>query len=151
MIQPLRTTHRISFVALAFALPLLLAAAVASRKPIPETRLAHTTPAAGQRIGEFRFLLDGKRASLSFDRLTGSATDRYEVHAESGEVSLPEILLYWSPSEPTDAILADAVLIGPIRVDRPLSVPQKYISSGSLLLFDAPHRRVLAHSPMGTR
>lgn len=149
MIQPLRTTHRISFMALAIALPLLLAAAVVSRKPISESGLAHTTPTAGQQIGEFRFLIDGKRISLSFNRLTGGSTDRYALHAESGEVSLPETLLYWSPSGATDAIPADATLIGPIKVDRPITVPQEYVSSGSLLLFDAPHRRVVAHSPMG--
>ncbi len=151
MIQSLRTAHRRSFMAMAMVLPLLLAAAVVSRKPIPAPAFAHQTWTSGQRIGEFRFLLNGQRASISLIRLAGNSRDRCVLHAESGEIPLPETLLYWSPFETTDAVPAGATLIGPITILSPLAIPEKYTSSGSLLLYDAPHKLVLAHLPVGNR
>ena len=149
MIQPLRTAHRITFVALACSLPLLLAAAITVRKPIAVPVLVRASSPSDKSIADFRFLSNRQRISLSLTRLSGDSRDQYVLRAESGEVSLPETLLYWAPSEATDAVPTGAVLIESIKLGSPLPITEKYTTSGVLLLYDAPHKRILAQSPLG--
>jgi len=151
MIQPLRAAHRLTFAALVFALPFLFAVAVASRKPIPTPNLAHSMPTTGQTVGEFRFLLNGHRTALSLIHVAGERRDRYVLHWELGEGSLPEALLYWTPSSATETVPANSSLIGSVAIDLPFTLSESFASSGVLVLYDAPHNRILSQLPLGKR
>lgn len=151
MIQPLRTVHRATFIVLALALPILLAAAIASRKPPRVAELAQKQKAATETVGEFRFLFNGERVSLSLNHFTAKPGGRYTLRSELAQTSLPETLLFWTSSGAKDAIPFDAALIGPIVIDRPFTMAENYASSGSLLLYDAPHKRILAQVSLEQR
>lgn len=144
MIGPLRTAHRATFIVLALSLPILLAGAIASRKPTRAAELAPKQMAATETLGEFRFLFNGERVSLSLNHFTAEPGGRYTLRSELAQTSLPETLLFWTSAAAKDAVPFDAALIGPIVIDRPFTMAQNYASSGSLLLYDAPHKRILA-------
>jgi len=135
------------FTVLAVALPILFTAAIVSRKAVPT---AAKSTAAAENVAEFRFVFNGDRVSLSLDHFVAEPHDRYVLRS-AGAVSLPETLLYWTPSEAKDAVPAGASLVGAVVVDRPFTIPEKYTLSGSLLIYDAPHSKLLAQSSLGQR
>ena len=124
MTRPLRRAHQSIWLALAAALPTLLAAGLALRSP----------QATEERI---------------MDRITFRLPNGTEMVADSRElwgnaVDAPDPLVYWSKT--SDKSLAGAQLAGSLPRGRQaaLSLPA---SGGYLLLYSLAHREVLASAP----
>jgi hypothetical protein len=124
MTRPLRRAHRSIWLALAAALPTLLAAGLALRPPqAPEERI--------------------------MDRITFRLPDGTEMVADSRElwgsaVDAPDPLVYWSQTP--DKSLAGAQLAGSLPQGRQaVLLLQK--SGGYLLLYSLAHGEVLASAP----
>ena len=155
MIQPLRTAHRTIFLLLGIGLPVLFVAAIRSR--VPEQHLPGFGPVdslSAKPVAEFRLQSDDAvgRISLALIQVGEGGLRRYLLHAESGPFASPELLLYWSPTASnTKEIPADAELIGPARLDREFELAANQLRTGSLLLYDTPHKKVLAQLALEQR
>ena len=124
MIAELRRRHSRLWLALAFALPALFAAAMAARRapvqgPLPPDRGA-LAPADEREVGELASLAAPLAARVT---ITHAGTpDRLTLRVEPrGNVGDPDLLAYWSASEPVgEGVPATAVLLGAVGARRPL-------------------------------
>jgi hypothetical protein len=124
MTRPLRRAHRCIWLALAAALPSLLAAGLALRP----------AQVADERV---------------MDRITVRLPNGTEMVADSRElwgnaVDAPDPLIYWSDSATKS--IAGAHLAGTLQQGRRAAIPVPS-SGGYLLLYSLAHREVLASAP----
>ena len=145
MIQPLRTVHRHVFVALAFALPMVIVAGIVARRPRP--------PSGGPAVqlpGSARLVNSG-----TVWPKPGMLTEFYRDSRRSGEIDVvlipaeelnePDLLLYWSVDPPAgDSIPVGARLLGHFIIGKPFVLPLSVDRSGYLVLFSLPHQTVFA-------
>jgi hypothetical protein len=144
MIQPLRAVHRRTFVALAFALPMIMVVGLGSRHPRPGPEaLAVQVPASAHLVG-------------SSDRLWQRHAIRTELYADSAdpqnlyvvlqpvqEWNEPDLLLYWASSAPQgDAPAAAAQLVGAYTAGKAFLLPSHEKRAGHLVLFSPAHQAV---------
>ena len=143
MIQPLRTVHRHGFVALAFALPMVIVAGIAARRPRP--------PSGGPAVQ-----LPGSAHLVNSGTLwpkQAIRTEFYSYSSRPGEIDVvlipaeelnePDLLLYWSVDPPSgDFIPAGARLLGHFIAGKPFVLPLSVDRSGYLFLFSLPHQTV---------
>lgn len=149
MIQPLRTMHRRVFVALALALPAILAVGLGARHP--HQRLS--APAAQ--------LPNSARLLRKSDRLWQKHAMQSELYSDSehpGDIYLvlnpvaldtaqetiePDLLLYWSAEQPQgDSVPDHARLLGPFIAGKVFNLPMSLGRAGYLVLFSLPHHTV---------
>lgn len=144
MIQSLRTVHRRAFVALAFVLPVVLVAGLASRHP----RLSFGSPPV--QLPSSAHLV---RTSGTLWPKHAVRTDFYSDSSRPGEIdvvlipteelSKPDLLLYWLVEPPSrDSLSANARLICPFSAGKPFVLPLNADRSGYLVLFSLPHQAV---------
>lgn len=124
MTRPLRSAHRSIWLALAAALPTLLAAGLALRPP---------------QVTEERIM----------DRITLRLPNGTEMVADSRElwgnaVDAPDPLIYWA--ETGTQSISEARLAGSLQQGRRSAIPVPS-SGGYLLLYSLSHREVLASAP----
>jgi hypothetical protein len=150
MIQPLRAAHRSAFLILGISLPVFFVVAIASRNA---NSLAQVTvpneSAVVQTIGNLYFYTGDERVSLQLNRTgAGSESHKYVLN-QTVPFPAPELLLYWSPSEASSSPPSDAILIGQFAPRREFSLPTNHDEGGYLLVYDAPHKRLLTTFPLG--
>jgi hypothetical protein len=142
MIQPLRTTHRRAFFALAVVLPVVLAAGLGARRPRSSIQTA-LLPDSAQLV----------RKSGNLWLKHAIQTEFYEVSNHPGEISVvmrstveltePDLLLYWSSELPGGNVLpAHSRLLGPFIGGEPFTLPLGVDRTGYLVLFSLPHQTV---------
>jgi hypothetical protein len=145
MIQPLRTAHRRAFVAIAFVLPVVLAAGLGARH-----RQSRSSVQAA-RLPDSAHLV---RRSTDLWSKQAMLTEFYDDANHPGEISVivrpaveltePDLLLYWSSELPPENMLsANARLLGPFVEGRPFTLPLDVDGTGYLVLFSLPHQTVL--------
>jgi hypothetical protein len=143
MIQPLRTVHRRTFIALAGVLPVILGIALKARPRVVSARIdtlptqqAHarlnqTTAAWGKQTFSTEFYSDVKNSGVRFTLMP--LRDLHE----------PDLLLYWSAQSDTSSPdLTGAHLLGPIRQAKSYSLPTG-TQRGSLILYSLAHREIV--------
>jgi hypothetical protein len=146
MIQPLRTAHRWIFLGLGVLLPILLAAAVVLRPPAKTVSSEQFGADGAKVVGAFSFKLNGTEVSASLIEDSVSSDIKYLLRPTRGQFAAPELLLYWSSSgQVSSATLpADSQFITAIRLGNTFAIPQEDLRSGTLLLYDQPHKKILA-------
>ena len=144
MIQPLRTVHRLAFVALAFVLPVVIVAGLAVRRP----RLASGSspvrlPASAQLLRDSGTLWPKHVMRTEFYTDSSHPGDIEVLLVPAEELNEPDLLLYWSMEPPSgDPLPAGARLMGPFITGKPFALPLSVRGSGYLVLFSLPHQTV---------
>jgi hypothetical protein len=144
MIQPLRTVHRLAFVALACVLPAVIVAGLAARHP----RLSSGPPLV--KMPSSAHLV---RTSGTLWRKHAMRTEFYSDSTRPGEIEVvlipneefnePDSLLYWSVDPPSgDSLPAGTRLVGPFIAGKPFVLPVSVTGSGYLVLFSLAHQTV---------
>jgi hypothetical protein len=148
MIRPLRQRHRRVFIVLGIFLPVALAIGITARKPMPVTTESPKTMAGAERFGEPVW----QRMDL-FEKAPVEAVllrDPKEMTRLGIKLSplkdfvKPDLLVYWIATGPksTDALPADAVLLGKLRAN--LSLPASAVKTGgSLVLYGVADAEVV--------
>ncbi len=156
MIRPLRSTHRWLFVGLAVALPVALAAGLSSRAP-KATRAAPVRainpPSPDSITTGIGITYLGTRFTAKIG--TGPEGTRFLVVDKTFDSVDPDLHLYWTPNEVTDALPgAGSYLIGTFS-ERPVEVfalPDGVEpNSGHLVLFSLAGGRVVDSAPFTVR
>jgi hypothetical protein len=148
MIQPLRTTHRRAFSALALVLPAILLVGLGARHP--HQRLSVPAPQLPNSAHLFR----------QSDTLWQKHTIQSEFYSDSNhpgdmfvvlnpvalhpqEAIEPDLLLYWSAEQPQgDSVPAHARLLGVFIAGKVFTLPMGLGRTGYLVLFSLPHNTV---------
>jgi len=150
MIQPLRTEHRLAFLALAFALPVVIVVGLAARRP----RLASGAPpvqlpASARLIGKSETLWPKHAMRTEFYTDSDRPGEIEVLLIGAEELNQPDLLLYWSVDLPSgDSLPAGARLVGPLVSERRLVVPLSVSGSGYLVLFSLPRQTVFDTAKM---
>lgn len=142
MIAPLRRRHRTLFAVLTLTVPVVCALAIRNRpqslEASPDLRPAIIPQASDN--------------TQSFNVLAGVAT---RVHGDPGTAWLeiepaeplrqPDVLAYFSISEPTDSLPVDAHLLGAVSHQQPRSfaLPTPASEGGHLILYSLAHQSVV--------
>ena len=144
MIQPLRTEHRLAFLALAFALPVVIVVGLAARRP----RLASGAPpvqlpASARLIGKSETLWPKHAMRTEFYTDSDRPGEIEVLLIGAEELNQPDLLLYWSVDPPSgDSLPAAARLMGPFITEKPFALPPSLSGSGYFVLFSLAHQTV---------
>jgi hypothetical protein len=139
MIQPLRTAHRRVFLALAFALPIVLLIGLGARRQLS------SNPA--ELSASFHLV----KSRADFWKKHGLQTAFYinsdsppQIYLSITELELPEpdLLLYWSHEDGANSLSAGAQLLGAIAPGRPFPLDSS-LKSGYLVLYSLAHQQVV--------
>ena len=150
MIGPLRIAHRRTFQVLAIGLPILLAVSVLARHSRPIVALEYSPGSEFRQLSVSPGNFHSHKLQLrSFAK--GESTDRYLLVEPGADFAEPDVLVYWTTSEPRDQTLpSDAHLIGGIGSQFPSRLPDLVEANhqGYLVLFSSAHFRVVDWTPL---
>jgi len=143
MIQPLRTAHRRVFVTLAFLLPAVLLLGLGARRPRVVADAAGQMPSSLHLMNRSDNLWQKHAIATEFYNDPAHAKDVYVVLREQQESNEPDLLLYWSASEPNANVLpADARQIGGFANGKAFLLAVDEWQRGYLILFSLAHQTV---------
>jgi len=101
MIQPLRTLHRRTFVALAFVLPMVIVTGLASRHPrLPSGSAPVQLPGSAHLVRESGTLWPKHAMRTEFYGDSSHPGEIDIVLIPAKELNEPDLLLYWSAGRP---------------------------------------------------
>jgi hypothetical protein len=145
MIQPLRTVHRRTFLALAFILPAILVAGLRARLPHvrPAFRVSDL-PAGAYMVRESGGLWRKHAMQSMFYSMPDRPQDIYVALRPTQELNQPDLLLYWMTREPLgNALPRDAQLVGEYAAGKAFLLPMDEKRTGYLVLFSLAHQLVV--------
>lgn len=144
MIQPLRTTHRRAFVALALILPTVLLAGIEARHRGTSLREpAPQLPTNAYLVRESHGLWTQHSIDTKFYASSCSPKDIYIVLRPTQALNEPDLLLYWSTSVPQgNSLPSESLLIGPYTADEAFALPLDKERADNLILFSLAHQTV---------
>jgi hypothetical protein len=144
MIQSLRAAHRRTFVALAFALPVILVVGLWSRHPRPGARvLAVQVPASAHPVGSSDRLWQKHAIPTELYADSADPQNIYVVLKPVPELNEPDLLLYWASSAPQgNALAADVQFVGAYSAGKAFLLPLHEKRAGHLVLFSPAHQAV---------
>lgn len=142
MIAPLRRRHRWMITLLAITVPALVVLAVSQRPDRDLQRVSSQAVPAG--------LPTQQQISNLFSQPPTSGRlwqegDQAVLHVQTEEAPrLPDLLLYWTSSEPGASLPSDAVLLAPLPTqgDRVMPLPRA-TAGGHLLLYSLAHQELV--------
>jgi hypothetical protein len=144
MIQPLRAVHRRAFVAMAVVLPAILMIGLGARRP-RLAPIAHTTdaPVTAHVVRDSNNLWQKHAIQSKFYSTSDHPQDIIVVLQTAQELNEPDLLLYWSASEPQgNALPGDGELVGAFTNGKAYLLPLDERRSGYLILFSSAHQTV---------
>jgi len=150
MIQPLRSAHRHAFIALAVLLPAVIVLGLYSRPPQASRGSGWTEiPDSARPCTPSPPIWRTHSIQTEFYCAPAGADGIYVVLTPAEALQEPDLLLYWSASEPSgERLPPDARLAGPLITGRAISLPQTPSQKGYLLLFSLPNGRVMDVAPV---
>jgi hypothetical protein len=145
MIQPLRAVHGRTFVALAFALPVILVVGLGSRHPRPGPKvLAVQAPASARLVGSSDRLWQKHAILTELYADSPGPQNIYVVLKPVRELNEPDLMLYWVIDAPQGNVLpGDARLVGAFTTGKAFLLPLNEVGAGHLVLFSSAHKVVL--------
>lgn len=148
MIQPLRSAHRRTSMALALILPAVLVVGLMARRPLPHPYSKTHNSEARQSIGRSDHLWSRHRIHSVFLRNASGPATVQVVLEPLDDFSAPDLLVYWSPALPvSDQLATNAVLLGAFENGRPLLL-QESNTKGFLILYSLAHHTIVDTSPL---
>ncbi|MGA6951985.1 MAG: hypothetical protein WBQ40_10370 [Candidatus Sulfotelmatobacter sp.] len=144
MIQPLRTVHRRTFMALAFILPAILVVGLRARPPHVRPAFHFSDlPAGAYMVRESGGLWRKHAIQSMFYSMPDRPQDIYVALQPTQEFNEPDLLLYWTASVPQGSALpVDAHLVGAYTAGKTFLLPMNEKRSGYLILFSLAHQMV---------
>jgi hypothetical protein len=144
MIQPLRTVHRRTFLALAFILPAILVVGLRARPPqVRPTFRISDLPAGAYMVRESGGLWPKHAIQSMFYSMPDRPHDIYVVLQPAQQLNEADLLLYWTATTPHGSVLPeDAHLVGAYTPGSAFLVPLSEKRSGYLVLFSLAHQMV---------
>jgi len=140
MIQSLRVAHRRAFLALAFALPLVLLVGLGARRQMSSN--SAELPATFRLVKSEADVWKKHSQPVAFYAHSQNLSQIY-VSVTELPLTDPDLLLYWSHEhEPANSLSADAQLLGPIAPGRPYPLDSN-LKSGYLVLYSLAHQQVV--------
>ena len=146
MTRPLRQRHRYAFILLTALLPVSVVVGLTGRKAVPTTAglPANLTRQVGplQEVWKCPSLFPGRNLEARLLRTAEADSLAIEL---TGDVSGPDLLVYWSAMASTAELPADAVLLG--RFGQIAPAPRNVIGrKGQLILYSLANHEVVATS-----
>ena len=144
MIQPLRTAHCRTFLALAFILPAILVVGLRARPPHVRPAFRVTDlPAGAYMVRESGGLWRKHAMQSMFYSMPERPQDIYVALRPTQEFNEPDLLLYWTASVPQGSALPwMAHLVGEYTAGKAFLLPMNEKRSGYLVLFSLAHQMV---------
>lgn len=143
MIQPLRTVHRHAFIALAALLPIILAAALIARHQIPSVRPAiFSIPQDAIRLKQVFAAWNKNSLDTEFYSEPQNPSGVLAVLKARRDLDAPDLLLYWSQSDPNSAGIIQARLLGSFVAGKSYSLPAG-TKGGTLVLYSLAHQEIV--------
>jgi hypothetical protein len=144
MIQPLRSAHRRTFVALALVLPAILLAGIEARHPGTDvTERSPELPPTAYLVRESNGLWTQHSIATKFYSRSDSSKDIYVVLRPMQALSEPDLLLYWSTNAPQgNSLPSESFLVAPYAADEAFALPPENGRAGNLILFSLGHQAV---------
>jgi hypothetical protein len=148
MIQPLRSAHRRTWLALALVLPTVLIVGLMARRPLPRADSKINISATRQAIRQSDDLWTKHKIHSVFLRDTSDPTSVQVVLESLGDLSVPDVLVYWSPQlSGSDSLPPNAVLLGALEKRRPWHLPDSN-PKGFLILYSLAHHSIVDAAPL---
>ena len=146
MIQPLRSAHQRAWLALALVLPTVLIVGLMARRPLPGSKTNNSE--RWQAIRQSDDLWTKHKIRTSFLRDTSDPTSVQLVFESVGDLSAPDVLVYWSPRlSGSDSFPKNAVLLGALESSRPLHLRDSN-PRGFLILYSLAHHSIVGAAPL---
>ena len=145
MIQPLRTAHRRTFLALAFILPAILLVGLRARPPhVSRAFRVSDLPAGAYMVRESGGLWRKHAMQSMFYSMPDRPQDIYVALRPTRELNEPDLLLYWTTiAPPGNTLPEDAHLVGEYAAGKAFLLPMDEKRSGYLVLFSLAHHLVV--------
>ena len=155
MIQPLRTAHRAVFLALALFLPVLFVSGLLSRHKWPPapTQNARQSVTSGGLISQQTVMPNGKKIDIRiFVNKTIQNAPEIQLIPASPLVA-PDILVYWSETEPKSGLSANARLLGAFTPTQRYRLPAEAggHARGYVVLYSLAQKQLLASFSVESR
>ncbi|HZS05070.1 MAG TPA: hypothetical protein VFD58_09570 [Blastocatellia bacterium] len=156
MIQPLRQRHRVITTALAFVLPVLFVAGLVVRRQFPSAgqlqKIRQTDPLLENiSVGHQEL---GKGSGIAMYLGSNHSNKEFLELVPSRDPAEPDLLVYWSESEPSSERLPEAaVLLGAMAGSQPKSFPlpeQASANKGRIILYSLAHQKVITTADLST-
>jgi hypothetical protein len=148
MIQPLRSAHRRTWLALALVLPTVLIVGLMARRPLPRPDSKINNSEARQTIRQLDDLWTKHKIHSVLLRDTSDPTSVQVVLETFGDLSVPDVLVYWSPQlSGSDSLPTNAVLLGALENSRPLHLRDSN-PKGFLILYSRAHHSIVDAAPL---
>ncbi len=153
MIRPLRRRHLRVVVGLAMLVPAVYLTAIQARRPAALSEPLAPELAPTRSSGDARAVSTEEWPELPIDlRLLAAGADRWIEIVAREELPHPDVLVYWSATEPTSgSLLTEAKLLGALAGDETRSylLPQEAgESAGHLILYCLGHGELLGSRPV---
>ncbi len=148
MIQPLRSAHRRTWLALAPVLPMVLIVGLMARRPLPRSNSRITNSETQRAIRQTDDPWTKHKIHSVFLRDPSDPTSVQVVLTEPGDLSVPDVLVYWSPQlSGTDSLPTDALLLGALENSRPMHLRDGN-PKGFLILYSLAHHSIVDAAPL---
>jgi hypothetical protein len=148
MIQPLRSAHRRTWLALAPVLPMVLIVGLMAKRPLSRSDSKINNSEAGQAIWQSDDLWTKHKIHSAVLRDTSDPTSVQIVLESPGDLSVPDVLVYWAPQLPgSDSLPTNAVLLGVLENSRPLHLRDSN-PKGFLILYSLAHHSIVDAAPL---
>src|SRR5215470_5733745 len=142
MIQPLRSMHRRGWLALALVLPTVLVVGLTARRPLSRADSKTYNSQPRQPIRQSDHLWAKHAIHSAFITDTSHPATVQVVLEPLGDLSVPDLLVYWSPElSGSDSLPTNAVLLGAFENSKPLQL-QESNAKGFLVLYSLSHQSV---------
>lgn len=156
MIQPLRKVHRGVFFALLLVLPVLFVAGLLSRHS-PPSGPSHIEAVSSRSISDQTAVLGGTKVRIRiFGGHENGSEWQLELSPESPLLS-PDVLVYWSKTNPTSDLPFDAKLLGSYGPTKRYPLPGQALQEGGqgfVILYSLGWKRLVgsvAIRPVGNQ
>ena len=148
MIHSLRSAHRRTWLALAPVLPMVLIVGLMARRPLPRSNSRITNSETQRAIRQTDDPWTKHKIHSVFLRDPSDPTSVQVVLTEPGDLSVPDVLVYWSPQlSGTDSLPTDALLLGALENSRPMHLRDGN-PKGFLILYSLAHHSIVDAAPL---
>jgi hypothetical protein len=148
MIQPLRKMHRFIFFALGIALPVLFIAGLASRHaPLPAIGTVESKLAQLNAGTEFVLTHGSSKFTVRLVENKKGRMEREFLVIPASEFLAPDVLVYWSETQPGASLSPNAKLLGKLGPGELYRIASG--SGGYFVLYSVAQNEVLGSVPVG--
>jgi len=148
MIQPLRRTHRVIFVVLGIALPVLFVGGLVARH-VPLSPVVPRQDKLAQNSGGSEFVMNHGPSKFNVrlvENKKGGPEREFLMISDSGFLA-PDVFVYWSETQPGASVSPNAKFLGKLGPGELYRIRSG--SGGYFILYSVAQNEVLGSIPVG--